>query len=84
VSRAAAPLAPSPYFRPASLDGPFPGLTWRQVLRAVARFALGCLAAPAIIGRLAVQAHAIVPEIFVAAAVLAGGALALLFTRLDS
>jgi hypothetical protein len=46
--------------------------------------ALGFVAAPAVIARLSVEAHAVLPELFVALAVVAGGSLALLFARLDA
>jgi hypothetical protein len=44
--------------------------------------ALGFVGAPALIGHLSVSAHAVLPEIFVGLAVLAGGSLAILFTSL--
>jgi hypothetical protein len=68
------------------MAAPLPGARghhWRRTLHLATILALGFVATPALIGRLSVSAHAVLPEIFVALALLAGGSLATLFASLD-
>jgi hypothetical protein len=58
------------------------GRGWRRAFHAAGILTLGFVGAPAVIGQLSLSAHAVVPEIFIGLAALAGGALALLFARL--
>jgi hypothetical protein len=76
----------SPYRRTALPHGAegLPALDWRRALQTAVTLALGFVVAPAVIGRLSVEAHAVLPEIFVALAVVAGGSLALLFAKIDA
>jgi len=52
---------------------------WRRTAHGAVLLALGLVGAPAVIARLAHEAHAVVPELFIGVAVVAGGALAWLF-----
>jgi hypothetical protein len=80
-----APLAPfaSPYRQP-DPGGPHnplrtAPLDWRRTMHGAVAMALGLVGAPAVIARLAREAHAVLPELFVGLAGVAGGALAALF-----
>jgi hypothetical protein len=54
-------------------------LDWRRTAWGAVALTLGLVGAPAGIAHLAHEAHAVVPELFVGLAVVAGGAIAALF-----
>jgi len=79
---AAAPSG-SPYRQAdrATPENPLQGapIDWRRTAWGAVALTLGLVGAPAGIAHLAHEAHAVVPELFVGLAVLAGGAIAALF-----